>query len=153
MSTTTHGTRNRTDARNQFLADMLCTAVEHQGYGAFSVSAYRWDGIPVRDTYAVIRFSDCEATECDGKCRSHRITLDTIAKGIAVIRNAQWVSRAGQSEGYFSNAVTGQRLYFGGEARRELLLASRTNGDDGDYDVIGALAVVECALFGRVVYG
>jgi hypothetical protein len=35
---------------------------------------------------------------------------------------------------------------------RSLLVHDRTNGEDGDADVIGALAVLECALFGEIVY-
>ncbi len=92
------------------------------------------------------------ATDHDPVRETWRVDLDTMAKGLGIIRSA--VMREVEHDGPVPhNKDTGERLYFGGEARRELMLADRSNGEDGDYDVIGALAVLECALFGRVVYG
>lgn len=99
------------------------------------------------------------STSCGDPAGSHdpvretwRVDLDTIAKGLGIIRNA--VMREVPNDGKVPhNKATGDRLGYGGESRRLLLLADRTNGEDGDYDVVGALATLECALFGRVIYG
>jgi hypothetical protein len=132
----------RTPARTEFLSDLFATAMAHGGYGQFTVSDYT-------DTSAVITFHE------DGpEGGTHRVSINTMAHGLRVIRDAVLRDPGGHMTGalVLHNAKTGQRLYFDGDARRNLLLADRTNGKDGDYDVIGALAVLECALFGRVVY-
>ncbi|HEX2242595.1 MAG TPA: hypothetical protein VHK27_04975 [Gammaproteobacteria bacterium] len=135
----------RSDERNEFLTDLFVTAMEHGGYGAFRVHEYEWDMEP-EDIYAVISFGDeCESCD-DGVCTSHRVTLDTMARGLRVIRDAV------TKDDVLYNRTYGMRLYLAEASRRELMLCDRTNGDDGDYDVVDALAVVECALFGRVVY-
>ncbi len=80
-----------------------------------------------------------------------RVDLDTIARGLGIIRNA--VMREVPNDGPVPhNKVTGERLYYGGESRKLLMQADRTNGDEGDWDVISALAVLECAIFGAVRY-
>lgn len=116
----------RTAERTAFLSDVLETALYHSGYGWFRVVEYDADkGVAVIEEY-----------ESCGACKEHErhtVDLDTIAKGLGVLRRTE---PAG----------------FAGEALTMLRLADRTNGDDGDYDVIGGLAVIECALFGKVVY-
>lgn len=119
----------RTPERAQFLSDLLVTAIEHAGYGFPEVVEYVVEpqGDPA-GTYAVItnRYEDEDET-------TYRVDLDTIAKGLGIARKlpatgpvAEWV--------------------------RELLTADRTNHEDGDYDVVGALLVLECALFGEPTY-
>jgi hypothetical protein len=134
----------RSAARTEFLNDLLVTAIENYGYGWFEVDEYP-NVDNAADAYAVIREEDTNT--------KFRVTLDTMAHGLSVIRHAR-VGPAVDHEGnpVRCNVDTGYRLYFGGEARTELLLADRTNGDDGGFDVIGALAVLECALFGQVIY-
>lgn len=140
-------TTARTAERNQFLADVLVTAIEHRGYGFSYAVEYVYDDDAPENTYAVIRDRyDEESTE------TFRVTVDTMAKGLGIIRRAI-VATVESGEGtYLHNADTFEQLYYGGDNRSDLLLADRTNGEDGDVDVIGALAVLECALFGRVVY-
>lgn len=141
---------NRSAERIDFLSDLLITATEHGGYGAFDVESWDYrDGNP-GDGKAVIRFYDDPRS-------SYVVDIDVMAKGLGIIRNAvkRQVKRpgpGGRPEEVFHNASTGQRLYLGSAIRAPLLLADRTNGDDGDYDVIGALAVLEIALFGAVRY-
>lgn len=122
---------NRSPERTQFLADVLSTAIEHGGYGFPGVIEYVWDVPNPADAYAVI----IDRYEEDNGTRSERwrVTVDTIAKGFGIARKlpasgsvADWVS--------------------------DLLIADRTNGDDGDVDVLGALLVLECALFGAPTY-
>lgn len=127
--------------RRRFLHDLLITAVENYGYGFFTTEDYVWD-VPPCEAYAVI-------LDPDDPAKSWRIDIDTMARGLAIIRAARQVTVDGET---FRVNAQGQRLYFGGRARTDLLKAERTNGAEGDYDVIGALAVLECALFGRVVY-
>lgn len=130
----------RTPERAEWLLDLFTTAMEHCGYGRFIAEDY-----------------DCDAGTA--KLRWHDeplelmpVDVDTMAKGLGVIRNAVMKDAGGQEGTVPHNARTGERLYFGGAARHELLKADRTNGEDGDCDVVGALAVLECAVFGKVVY-
>jgi hypothetical protein len=120
----------RTAEREQFLSDVLITAIEHMGYGFPGIVEYEpaIDGNPA-DAYAVIydRYED------DLPDRTWRIDIDTMAKGLGIVRKlpndgpvAQWV--------------------------KDVIAADRTNGDDGDIDVIGALLVLECAIFGAPTY-
>lgn len=136
----------RTPEREQFLLNLFTTAIENGGMGFFAVSAYRWMNRPPAEAYAVIEAEHPQT----GEDTEWRIDIDTMAKGLGVIRNA--VLKPTEDGEVRHNRDTGERLGFGGGQRRELLLADRTNGDDGEYDVIGALAVLECALFGTVVY-
>jgi hypothetical protein len=118
----------RSPERAQFLADLLVTAIEHSGYGFPELRGpYVHDG-PPESWHAVIgnRYGDGDAGNEDG-VTEWDVTVDTMAHGIGVMR--------------------AKRL--GGKA---FWLADRTNADDGDFDVLDALAVLECALFGEVVY-
>jgi hypothetical protein len=135
------GRGQRSRARERFLHDLFVTAIENYGYGFFAVEDYSGDVAP-REAYAVI-------VDPEEPAKSWRVDIDTMAKGLSVIRNARQVARDGET---FRVNAKGERLYFGGRVRTDLLKAERTNGADGDCDVIGALAVLECALFGRVVY-
>ncbi|MGW0061407.1 hypothetical protein ACWDTT_15955 [Streptosporangium sandarakinum] len=132
----------RTTNRAEFLADVLTTAVEHDGYGFFSVREWKHDGEP-GERYAVIYDPD--------EKQIHRIDGDTIAAGIGVIRRAQVREDARYKELALHNTKTGQRLYMPNEQRGAILRANHAN-DAGGLDVIDALAIVECALFGAVTY-
>lgn len=144
----------RSAARTQFLINIMITAVEHNGYGFIDVDAYDPDSgtATVSD-----RYDDEDYTQW-------YLNPDVIAKGLAVIRDArpqdvtttycegtEW--EHSETVSVLHNADTDQRLYLSTGARREILLADRTNGEEGDLDVIDCLAVVECALFGAVTYG
>ncbi|MDH6462084.1 hypothetical protein M2302_002259 [Micromonospora sp. A200] len=134
-------TRTRSAERIEFLDGLLVTAIENYGYGWFLVHEYEGEGA---DAYAVIEPEDEPGTK-------HRVDIDTMAKGLGVIRRA--VMRETERDGeVLHNAETGERLYMGRALRKDILDADRTNGDEGDIDVVGALAVLECALFGQVVY-
>lgn len=134
----------RSAARTEFLNDLLDAAISCHGYGWFEVDEYP-DVDNAADAYAVIREP--------GTNEEFRVTLDTMARGLRIIRDAT-LGPAVDHDGDLvrTNASTGNRLYFGGVVRDDLLKADRTNGEDGDFDVIGALAVLECALFGHVEY-
>lgn len=122
-------------ARAQFLSDMLVTAVEHGGYGFPGVLEYKVepDGDPA-GTRAVIfdRYEHPDGAAARKPPPSWVIDVDTMEKGLAVVRgmdprtHADWVA--------------------------ELQRADDSDGESGDYDVVGALLVLECALFGEGIY-
>ncbi len=126
----------RTEERITFLTDLFTDAIDHGGYGWFIVDQYSGENMcaTIRDTVT---------------STVHHVSIDTIATGLRVIRDSTLAVVDGHT---VRVNAQGERLYFGGDARRELMLADRTNGEDGDYDVVGALAVLECGLFGSVVY-
>lgn len=119
----------RSPAREQFLSDVLVTAIEHAGYGFPGIVEYKPepDDKPA-DSYAVIHNRYEESSE------TWKVDIDTIAKGFGVIRKT-----------YRGQPDTAGWL-------RDVILADRTNGDDGDIDVVGALLVLECAIFGKATY-
>lgn len=132
-------TRTRTRKREQFLADNLARAMEHGGYGfPTCVEYYTPDGKP-GEWFAVIEDRYTEEGE-EEYGTTWRVDLETVAKGFGVIR--RWHAGDGTHDDDWKPA----------RWVKDLLLADRTNGADGDIDVIGALAVLECALFGKVVY-
>jgi hypothetical protein len=140
MSTTTR--------RQEFLTDILTGAVENGGHGWFVVHEYVWED--TTEPYAVIE----EDGDTDNE--TFRVDLGVIRKGLHVIGQAEMRELTeGHDAGtsVLHNAKTGQRLYLAASRRAEILKASRTNGEDGDLDVLDYLAIVECALFGAVTYG
>lgn len=150
----------RTPEREEFLKDALTIAIENGGYGFFSVSEWKWEDVTPGETYAVIH----ESGEEEDQPQTWRVDIETMAKGIGVIKSAVLKDFGGEvrtTGGYkyttpvervLSNAQTGERLYVSEEQRRNIMLAERTNMDEGDLDAIDGLAILECALFGRVVY-
>lgn len=135
----------RSPERVQFLDDLMVTAIENFGYGWFYVQEYAGEG---ETLYAVIEPHEEPGT-------THRVDLDTFAKGLGLIKRSvqqPLIEEGRDPVDVLWNADTGQRLYMGQELRRDILAADRTNGDEGDIDVVGALAVLEVALFGQVVY-
>jgi hypothetical protein len=139
-------TRERSEERKQFLTDLLITAVEHCGYGWFTSREYEPNG-ELGTAYAVIEEFDGE------EWNKYHINLDTFARGLGVIRNAvPKVDERYPDDGeVLHNRKTGERLYLSSYLREDILAADRTNGEEGDIDVVGALAVLECGLFGKVV--
>lgn len=138
--------KKRTPERVQILTDMLTGAMEHGGHGWFSASEYRWIN-QGENAYAVIR-------DDEGGGTPYRVTLDVIARGLGVIRDAVMrVDLEHPNDGeVLHNVKSGERLGLSQKLRQEIMLVDRTNGADGDLDVIGYLAILECGLFGKVVY-
>ncbi|MFC3504481.1 hypothetical protein ACFOOK_26415 [Micromonospora krabiensis] len=137
--------KERSRERVKFLDNLMTTAIENYGYGWFYVHEYAGEG---ETLYAVIEDEDEPGD-------TYRVDLDTFAKGLGVIDRAELkVDPEFPNDGeVLHNSATGQRLYMSQRHRKRILTASRTNGDEGDIDVVDALAVLECALFGRVVNG
>lgn len=129
--------------RTEFLAGVLVAAIEHYGYGFPGIVEYEGDFDSPEALYAVIvdRYDD-------GK--QYRVDLDTIAVGIGVIQRAE-MRELPSGERVLHNTSTGERLYLHPDDRKLILEQSREN-DGGEIDVVLALAILECALFGQVVY-
>lgn len=147
--------RDRTPERIQFLSDLLIGAIEHAGYGFPHTLESKLDA--GTDSYAVIvdRYElDEDDEEIPDSAPRFRIDLDTIATGLSLIRRALVVTDGTDSTepAVYANPDTFERLYLGDGQRKNILLSDRTNGDDGDMDVIDHLAVLEIALFGAVTY-
>lgn len=139
----------RSEERTQFLKDLIITAIENDGYGWFKVRDYDPDQgtAHIKDVH--------EKREFD-------VTIETIAHGLAVIRDAKMAtftrtSCAGTefeetvSDDALANGATGDRLYVSPDNRKRVLEASREN-EAGDMDVVDALAILECGIFGHVEY-
>lgn len=117
---------NRSDARTQFLSDMLATALEGGiNYWATIVSTQTEDApndpVGWRYTHAVIRETEEGGTD-------HHVNLDRIASGLNALC-----------------ALPGDHL-------KNLRAANRTNGQDGDYDATDADQALQFGLFGKSVY-
>lgn len=125
----------RTAERTEFLTDVLITAIENGGYGFFTVEEYDPDnGIAtVEDKY-------------DDDHPQYRVSPEIIARGIGVIRSAEV-----GTDGDLVHGVNGKRLYMSPGMRKSIMRADREN-DAGNLDVVDALAILECGLFGQVVY-
>lgn len=113
----------KSEAREEWLRDLLITAVEGGINYWASVSDYRPDegSVTVHD-------------EEDGD--TYSVTTDTIATAVGKFmrgeNGCQFIESAG--DGQFK-------------------LSNRTNGEDGDYDAGDADCILQIACFGEVVYG
>lgn len=113
----------RSKERIQFLADIICTAVEGgTGYWA-QVSNYRWDCEPELTTATL---HDME----DGK--TYPLTIESIADGIAKVIDPEFKVRS--------------------DIEQYVYHANREN-DGGDIDAEIADIIVQAHIFGKIVYG
>lgn len=143
----------RSAERASFLNDVLITAIEHAGYGFSTVVEGEFSDEDPTKTRYVIEDRYTERNDEDYG-QTWVVTIETIAAGIGVIKNAVMrdiETRAGGTEQVLHNATTGERLYLGPAARAEILEASAEN-DGGEIDVVAALAILECGIFGYVMY-
>lgn len=150
----------RSPARTKLLAEILWEAICHQGYGFPEAKEVHFPDGKESEWYAVIRdrYEDWKSDD-DGW---QRVDLDTIAKGLSLIRRAHMdvvaVKRALHDDheievGGLVNPITKEPLHVGENQRKNILLADRSNGEDGDLDVLDCLAVLEVAMFGAVTFG
>lgn len=134
--------KKRSKARAEMLAGILVTAIEHNGYGQFIEHSSEIKDDNPDGAWAVLEDPNEEKT--------FKVGIGTIARGLSIIRRAFYATFDNGT--YLVNPDTWERLYYGGENRDDLVTFDRSNGDDGDCDVIGALAALECGLYDRVVY-
>lgn len=114
--------RTRTAERTQFLADMLTTAIEHYGYGVWVVEEYH------ADVYNTPGDTYAMVTDEENEeLPPTRVDIDLIAKGIGVMKK-------------------------NGNGSKNFWKSNATNGEDGDYDVTDALAVLDSAIYGEITY-
>lgn len=114
------------DPRSEFLADIICIAVEDGGYAGWRrVSSYHWDGIPYAANEAIL--VDIEELPVV----SHRITVETIEKGLRAIKGHDFKINTNL---------------------RGSILAADDESDSGMIDVEGADVIIQAALFGQIVY-
>jgi hypothetical protein len=129
--------RQRSDERNQFLTDVLTTAVEGGINYWAAVSGYQWD-VPLGqahvDVWETEETDDDYGTHWPDTYFPHRVTVDTIAKGIGILV----AERKGHSPASYWH---------------QFVLANRTNGEEGDYDAGIADDILQAGIFGKVVYG
>lgn len=130
----------RSDKRAEFLASVMTTAIEGGISYWAEVGNYRWgfsdlgksDGSKlVEDEQAF-----ANATVWDGEddeAKPVEVDIETIAKGIRLV-----------SDG---------KVSISNDRRANVMLANRTNGDDGDIDADIADCILQAGMFGEVVYG
>jgi hypothetical protein len=135
----------RTDERTEFLSDVLSTFTE-------SGSALSWFTVDVYELDSDDRPSRVVITDDEGQ--RHEVNLDTIARGIGIIRNAvmRVDAKYPQDGEVLHNAETGERLHLSRDERDQILCADRDYDEAVNLDSVDASAIVECALFGKVVY-
>jgi hypothetical protein len=134
-------------ASAEFCDGIINTAIESGPGQWFTVHAYKWMDQAPGETFAIIEEDEDE----DGK----RLTVDMalIRKGLDVIGQAVFRQADNANDGLvLHNAETADRLYMGQDMARRIIHAATADEDDWDLDAVDALAIVECGLFGRVVY-
>lgn len=119
-------TRKRSPEREQFLNDLLATAVEGGiNYWAWIIAAEQTHDQRGRVTgYKSVTIREKEYGD-----QTYTITIDTMATGI--------------------NRLLKRLSY---SVAADLHLANRTNGDDGDFDALDADQIVQHAIFNKSVY-
>ena len=116
----------RTDERNEFLTDVLSTAVEGGiGYWA-NVHAYRWTPENPAERHATVRDHQT------ARGAEIRVDLDALASAIRKI-------------------VAGE-VNLADDYRRRIQLATREN-DCGELDSLDCDAIFQVAALGDVIYG
>lgn len=123
-----------TNKRRQFLWDMFVTALEG-GIGYWSsCNVYHIWRIPTQPSEGPdLRGFHATIEDIEDANKVYRIDAEVIQRGL--------------------RAIADGRVNVNSDIRAAVLLASRTNGDDGDYDAGVADCVVQAGLFGEVVYG
>ena len=136
----------RTEKRAQFLKDVLVTAVESYGYTPW----FQFDNYnPDNGTVTVYHDENEDGEYSDGP---YQINLDDVARGLRLYREA-WADPP-----TYTSPTTGETTLMyparnTGSYRYQLLVADRTNGDDGDFDVTTADSVLQMAVLGKEIYG
>lgn len=164
-------TKTRSAERTQLLADLLAGAIEHCGYGFPLIHEWHCPDGDEASWFAMItdRFVEEDRDVEEPPQVPVRVDLDTMARGLGLIRRAflatdgvprSYLLKAGgdpspSEDVILVNPDTWERMYLPTELRRDLLEYDRSNGEEGeegDWDVVGALAVLEIAMFGKVEY-
>nr|WP_296774146.1 hypothetical protein [Rhodococcus sp. (in: high G+C Gram-positive bacteria)] len=122
----------RTAERTEFLSDLLLTATSGITYWATVTDPEALvEKVRTRTAIESITLVDQEESS------THTVTLDDVARGLQQL-----------SSGSLNYSNMGYD-----ETPARLRLLDKTNGDESDYDAFDADAVVQAALFGKIVYG
>lgn len=130
----------RTHEREQWLADVLATAVEGGVNGWAQITDYQYaDDAPgqARATFWFEPIDDKPVEVDKDGDTSIVVTIDVVARGMRVLRE----QRAADPS------------WAGSTSWKYVLESNRTNGEDGDYDADDASCIVQCGMFGDVVFG
>ena len=142
---------NRTTEREQFLADIIITAVEGGVNYWAQVSAYRWHS-DVLEGGTAGAVANTTATLHDmEEGGEYVLTIDSIARAFTILKDAtmQHDSRFGEEA---LHTKDGKRLYLSPSRRKAYLGASAAN-DAGELDADDCDNIVQIAALGTVVYG
>jgi hypothetical protein len=121
---------NKSEERQQFLNDVLITAVEGGINYWAAVSEYRWDGVEV----ASVRVHEFDEE-----------TGDYDKEGVMVM--------AGQLAGPIGQIIAdGSEINLADDSVARIFIANRLN-DAGEIDAGDADAIMQVAVLGDVVYG
>lgn len=151
--------RKRSPERIQFLSNILVGAVKNGGYGG--LRAQEWHCPEGRESEWYALMYEIEEPET-----VHRVDIDVIAKGVNVIAKSRMqpfvCPREGCPEGhrYCDNGekllhnAGGERLGLHPSYKKVIVASSFANDDENcEMDVIYYLAIMECGIYGRVVFG
>ena len=128
--------QHRSIERKEFLSDLLIQACYHSGYGFAEVEwatkiDYTQDFADPFRADITDRYEEESAEIDDAHAGVHQVTIDTMARGInLIVKRLDLVSA---------------------EHRKRIMVASKAN-DASDLDVVDALAILEIAIYGKVVY-
>jgi hypothetical protein len=102
----------RSEERERFLADIICTAVEGGINFWAAVSVYKWDGLPPREWHAVVhRLKDDETDYVDAGLKldiDGELVNTTMLKGI---RAADKENDAAYIDSYDASAIVQAGLF------------------------------------------
>lgn len=123
----------RSPERTEFLSDILITATGGISYWA-EVTGTEDLVDKARSGTAIQSIS---LKDHEDSSKTHTITLDDVARGLALL-----------SSGTLNYSNMGYS-----ETPARLRALDKTDGDDSDYDASDADAIVQAAIFGKIVYG
>lgn len=163
---TTEATTKRSAKRERFLRDIIITACEggtnywmqarniKRERQRLSEAVQEATGRGYLDYISMEVRSIIEPQTCEAFDTTKWLPLDVevVARGIRRILDSRKPDAPRNQYGHKEwreRAACGVRddIYTG------LLLADRSNGDDGDYDADGADCIVQAGLWGHIVYG
>lgn len=118
--------RTRTPERIEFLTDLMTSCLAAANY---------WAQVESEDggTVTIVDLED--------EHREHTVTLDTIARGINLLS---------KQDMNYNNMGYDRSSY--GKTRARIGLFNRTNGRDSDTDAWDYDAMLQCGVFGKVIY-
>lgn len=119
----------RSEEREEFLADIIVTAVEGGINFWAAVSVYKWDGLPPREWHAVVH--QLNDDESDYVETGVKLDIEAVARGLKLIIDGKLVN----------------------ETMLTCIRRADKENDAGEIDSYDASAIVQAGLYGEVIYG